>query len=94
MDEGKIIMQTADAVDPSVSAGELRHRLFVQQCKALLQVTHWLSEGRISVDDRRVMVRDAQFKGAGFSPALEFTEAQTLHERIPTFGKQETGGTR
>lgn len=91
MDEGKIIMQTADAVDPSVPVAELRHRLFVQQCKALLQVAHWLGQGRIVVDGRRVVIKNARFNGASFSPALECEEARSLivgHEE----GTQGTGG--
>lgn len=83
MDEGKIIMQTACSLDTNVPLHEVRHRLFVQQCKALLQVARWLSEGRISVDGRNVMIANASFDEGLFSPALDFEEAVELSPPIP-----------
>jgi len=83
MDEGKIIMQTACPLDTNVPLHEVRHRLFVQQCKALLQVARWLSEGRISVDGRKVMIANATFDEGLFSPALDFGNAIELSPPIP-----------
>jgi phosphoribosylglycinamide formyltransferase-1 len=74
MDEGKIVMQTACPVDPSGPTERTRHQIFVQQCKALLQVARWLQEGRIEVDGRRVDVRGAKYDCASFSPALDSDE--------------------
>lgn len=71
MDEGKIIMQTTCPFNKNVPLRVVRHNVFVQQCKALLQVAKWLSEGRITVEGRNVMVADAQFNGPQFSPALD-----------------------
>jgi len=71
MDEGKIIMQTVCAIDPNSPIEQTRHQVFVQQCKALLQSAHWLQEGRISVEGRRVDVNGASFDCASFSPALD-----------------------
>ena len=84
MDEGKIIMQTACPLDTNVPLHEVRHRLFVQQCKALLQVARWLSEGRISVDGRKVMIANATFDEGLFSPALDFIDAIELAPAIPS----------
>jgi len=74
MDEGKIIMQTVCAIDPNAPIEHTRHQVFVQQCKALLQSAHWLQEGRISVEGRRVNVTGTTFDSSVFSPALDCQE--------------------
>jgi len=78
MDEGKIVMQTACAVDPALSRADLRHRIFEQQCRSLLQVAKWLDEDRIEVHGNRVAVRGARYAGPEFAPALDFADAVTL----------------
>jgi phosphoribosylglycinamide formyltransferase 1 len=78
MDEGKIILQTACPWDANRPSSFTRHRIFVQQCKSLLQVAHWLGEGRISTDGCRVLVTGARFDSFEFSPALECPEAQAF----------------
>jgi phosphoribosylglycinamide formyltransferase-1 len=78
MDEGKIVMQTACPLDPRLDHAALRHRIFVQQCKTLIQVVHWLREGRLSVDGDRVTIRDASYHDPEFAPALEAREAIEL----------------
>jgi phosphoribosylglycinamide formyltransferase-1 len=75
MDEGKIVMQTFFAFDQKVSEARLRHRLFVQQCKSLLQVAKWLVDGRVRVEGRRVTVEGAEFGDPEFSPGLDWDEA-------------------
>lgn len=75
MDEGKIILQTIFPWDANRPADWMRHRLFVQQCRSLLQVARWLSEGRVSTDGCRVLIRDASFDSFEFSPALDYPEA-------------------
>jgi phosphoribosylglycinamide formyltransferase-1 len=75
MDEGKIIMQTACAVNPQASREALRHQIFVQQCKALLQVVKWLIEDRVRIDGDRVSIVDARYHDLEFVPALECREA-------------------
>src|SRR5262249_30866085 len=42
MDEGKIILQTVCPWDANQPPAFTRHRIFVQQCKALIQVARWL----------------------------------------------------
>lgn len=75
MDEGKIIMQTACPVDPARPVRQTRHLVFVQQCRALLQVARWLQEGRIETVGHRVVVAGATFDDGMFSPALDCVEA-------------------
>jgi phosphoribosylglycinamide formyltransferase-1 len=83
MDEGKIIMQTACPLDTNVPLEVVRHRLFVQQCKCLLQVAKWLTEDRIVVDGRRVEVIGANFSDPAFAPGLDFKDARELAVPIP-----------
>jgi phosphoribosylglycinamide formyltransferase-1 len=78
MDEGKIVMQTACAVDTRATREEMRDRIFVQQCKTLIQVVEWIVQGRIEVDGDKVSVRNARFRDPEFSPALENAEATAL----------------
>ncbi len=75
MDEGKIILQAVCPWDSGRAPEFTRHRVFVQQCKSLLQVARWLAEGRVSTDGCRVQVRGARFDNLEFSPALDFAEA-------------------
>jgi phosphoribosylglycinamide formyltransferase-1 len=75
MDEGKIILQAVCPWDANCSAEFTRHRVFIQQCKSLLQITKWLVEDRISTNGCRVTVRDARFDSSEFSPALDFSDA-------------------
>ena len=78
MDEGKIVMQTACVVDTRASREEMRDRIFVQQCKTLIQVVEWITQDRMDVDGDRVTIRDAGFRDPEFSPALENAEAIAL----------------
>lgn len=78
MDEGKIIMQTACPIDTNIPVRIIRHRIFVQQCKALLQVAKWLNDGRISVEGRCVTVAGGKYHDFEFSPALDFDDAALL----------------
>ncbi|MCV6592323.1 MAG: formyltransferase family protein [Silicimonas sp.] len=75
MDEGKIVMQTASPLRPSLSVPEMRHQIFVQQCKTLIQVVDWLNNNRISVEGDTVNVKDARYGTADFAPELENIEA-------------------
>lgn len=71
MDEGTIIMQTVTPFDPGQPEALLRHRIFEQQCKSLLQVTRWLAEGRLRVVAGRVQIAGARFDDLAYSPALD-----------------------
>ncbi len=78
MDEGKIIMQTMFPLDVNQTETALRHHIFQQQCKSLLQVIKWLSENRVSVRENRVVVADATYENYEFSPNLDFEDAVRL----------------
>ncbi|WP_447603705.1 phosphoribosylglycinamide formyltransferase [Nitrospira sp. Nam80] len=84
MDEGKIIMQTACAVDPNLSRAALRHRIFEQQCKTLLQVVKWLTEDRVKVTGNRVSIVGARYHDLEFVPALEYRVAIELQVEEPS----------
>lgn len=84
MDEGKIVMQSTCPVDPDLGPDELRHRIFVQQCKTLIQVVYWLLQGRVSVHGNNVKIRDASYHDIEFVPALEATEALELQVPVPS----------
>lgn len=83
MDEGKIVMQTVFPADPNVSVAVLRHHLFVQQCKSLLQVVEWIASGRMCIDGMEVTIRDARFLPGAFAPALEHPEAVSFDIPFP-----------
>ena len=83
MDEGKIVMQTAFASDPGLSVDRLRHVVFNQQCKTLIQVVNWVQEGRVEIDGDRITIRDANYDSAEFVPALEHPEAREFHVPFP-----------
>ena len=75
MDEGKIVMQSVCPVDANAPVAQTRHRVFAQQCKALIQVARWFQDGRVYVDGHRVTIGDASFDDEEFSPALDDAEA-------------------
>ena len=78
MDEGKIIMQTICPLDPSQEISTMRHRIFRQQCKSLLQVVKWLTEDRIKVESKKVLIEGAVYVDFEYSPNLDFHEAIAL----------------
>lgn len=78
MDEGKIVMQTVCSVDTNIPVEQVRHKVFVHQCQALLQVVRWLYEDRVTVDGRKVSIERATFDDGCFSPALDFRDAIEL----------------
>jgi len=86
MDEGKIIMQTVCPLDQSQDPHIVRHKIFVQQCKSLLQVAKWLADRRIKVEDRNVTVLNAMFTGTEFSPSLDWDDAIRLEIKYPMGG--------
>lgn len=83
MDEGKIIMQTVCTADPTFSPTAMRHRIFVQQCRTLLQVVKWLTEDRVRVDGDRVTILDAGYGDVEFAPALDYRGSIDLQVESP-----------
>ena len=49
-----------------------RHRLFIQECKSLLQLVSWLNQDRLVFDDNKhVFIKDSKFSKPYYSPNLE-----------------------
>lgn len=90
----RFIGETIHVVDDSVDGGPIlqqcaiphcyedsrktRHRLFVAECKMLLQLVAWLSEDRIEYCRGRAFVKGAGFEDPTFSPALEDETAMSF----------------
>ena len=74
-DEGAIVAQTACPVDWNQNIGITRHRIFVQQCKSIVQVVKWIVDGRIRVEgDRKVTIEGARFGSLEYAPELDFPD--------------------
>lgn len=82
IDSGKPLLQAHFYRDPKMSFEELRDRVFVQQCKSLVQVVRWFEEGRISIEDEMVLVNGSMLGDGEFSPGLDDAEAQSLFENL------------
>jgi phosphoribosylglycinamide formyltransferase-1 len=83
MDEGKYILQSTFPLDRRLSEDRLRHRLFEQHCKGLVQVGAWLDAGRVRIDEGRVVVDGATFEDPEFSPGLDDPAAIGLRVPFP-----------
>lgn len=82
VDGGPIVLQSAlpRGDGPEV---ELRHRHFVQQCRMVIQLVHWLAADRIVMAGRTARVADARFADAEFSPNLDHPDARQFAKAIP-----------
>lgn len=56
-DHGPIILQRQVSVEPGDTAEQLAARVFAVESEAYPQVLQWMAEGRVSVEDGRVVVR-------------------------------------
>ncbi|HEX8202277.1 MAG TPA: formyltransferase family protein [Isosphaeraceae bacterium] len=83
MDEGKILLQTAWPVDPTSDLRRVRHRLFEQQCRSLLQTVKWLADGRVRIAGNQVIVAGATYEDLEFAPNLDWDEAIRLRVPFP-----------
>ncbi len=71
IDGGRPVMQSCIPVPYAMDRGQLRHELFLQECRCLFQFVIWLTENRVTVTHDNVMITGAQFDQAEYSPALE-----------------------
>jgi len=71
-DTGVPIIQAACPCDDKLPLDVLRHKIFVQQCRSLLQVIKWFEERRIKYIDGRVNISGASYNIGEFSPNLDF----------------------
>lgn len=83
VDNGPIIAQSMMPCPPDTSPAQLRHGLFVQQCRLLVQVAAWTADRRISVQAGKVTVAGARYSDAEFSPALDDSAAIALQVPMP-----------
>lgn len=78
IDTGPVILQSIVAIDPAIDQRIIRHRIFEQQCRSLLQVVKWFEDERVRVSGRRAFVIGARYADLEYSPSLEFEEALSL----------------
>jgi phosphoribosylglycinamide formyltransferase-1 len=71
MDTGAPIIQAAAPHDPAKSTGENRHRVFIQQCKMVLQVFKYVQERRLSLREGRVVIDGVRYDTGEFAPNLD-----------------------
>lgn len=72
MDTGLPIIQAAIPCDPHKKTAEVRHLVFQQQCKMLLQLIKWVDQGRMIFDERGLpLIVDAKYEVGEFSPNLD-----------------------
>ena len=70
-DTGPQIMQTMVPVAPGEAPSIIRHKIFLQQCRALAQTHEWLAKGKVSVVNGAVRVAGAQYDMGEFVPNLD-----------------------
>ena len=75
MDEGAIVIQAACPVDRNQDLSVTRHRVFVQQCKTMLQTVRWIVDSRIRINGAQVLIEGAKYDSPEYSPALDFDQA-------------------
>ena len=71
IDGGRPVMQSCLPVPYDIDRDELRHELFLQECRCLFQFIIWLAENRVAVTSERVVIAGAKFDDGQYSPALE-----------------------
>ncbi|MFZ4619443.1 MAG: phosphoribosylglycinamide formyltransferase [Bacteroidota bacterium] len=78
VDTGRPIIQSAVPFDRSKPIEEMRHAIFNDQCRTLLQVVKWFEEKRIIVGTSGVTVKDAVYEKGIYSPKLDDETARTF----------------
>jgi phosphoribosylglycinamide formyltransferase 1 len=72
IDGGYPVMQSAHAVPYDEPVADVRHRLFVHECRMFMQIVMWLAADRlIAPADAAPRIADARFGSPTFSPAIE-----------------------
>lgn len=75
IDTGASIIQSAVPFNDNLSLEEMRHLVFVDQCRSLLQVIKWFEEKRIYYSDGRTKIDQAEYVSGIYSPKLDFKDA-------------------
>ncbi|MEN3028189.1 MAG: phosphoribosylglycinamide formyltransferase [Aquificaceae bacterium] len=71
LDNGPVIAQACVPVLPEDSEESLSQRILEREHRILPQVIKWISEGRLKVEGRRVLVEGARYGTLPFNPELE-----------------------
>lgn len=83
VDTGPIVCQTSFPVG-GLSPTEVRHQVFVDQVRCLVQLVHWADEGRLRLAGRRVEVARAAIPAdARYVPPLEVDAALAFDPPAP-----------
>ncbi|TVR84856.1 MAG: hypothetical protein EA412_00115 [Chitinophagaceae bacterium] len=72
VDTGPIIVQSSVPLNLTFSFDELRHIVFIDQCRIVLQAFKWIEEGRLKVIDDMVMIDSASYTSYRYSPNLDW----------------------
>lgn len=72
VDTGTQIIQSLVPVNPNQTKTELRHKIFTQQVKSLIQINHWLQHKKL---DKNLHVLNACYEINEFIPNLDSEEA-------------------
>lgn len=68
VDGGPIVCQCAIQSRGNIPA---RHRLFLSECKMLVQFLRWLKAGRVLIENRTVKLQGGRYEESMFLPNLE-----------------------
>lgn len=73
VDTGFPIIQSSIPFNPESSIAEIRHAVFLSQCKMLIQVVRWFEEGRVQYHtSTRPRLARGSYLCSEFSPNLDF----------------------
>jgi phosphoribosylglycinamide formyltransferase-1 len=75
IDTGFPIIQSARPFNPTLDINLVRHLVFIDQCKILLQAIRWFDDKRIVINEHGAYVTDASYEVSPYSPNLDFEEA-------------------
>ncbi len=73
VDTGPVIIQSSVPLDPVLSFDELRHKVFIDQCRIVLQAFKWIDEGRLRIQNGTVTIKNANFSSYRYSPNLDWS---------------------
>jgi phosphoribosylglycinamide formyltransferase-1 len=72
VDEGRPILVSYMPIPYSEDPDYTRHRLFIQECKSLLQIVLWLNQDRLAFDDKNYpYILNGEYNEPWFSPNLD-----------------------
>lgn len=83
IDTGAPVIQACLPRDPAFTPQQLRHQVFLQQCRCLIQVAEWYTEQRVIYDGIGVSIMGAHYPPGIYSPALESRDALNLRVQDP-----------